>query len=195
MQEFNFVTDGSVVYRLGGNDWYAVMEDEDKVMLVDTDCKVDDEELKSPWSDGNCRSEDGENGQAVLDYTNNIADKYFNDIKHAIIPTTVEAGTCKLANAYMWSMSYEEFDGNKTIGGKIVENTNSFVWTRTFSRVGSSNDGRYAWRAYSISGDLSYSGNISSVYRVAPAFNLKKSSIDHITEDGEIVLKPEDNVN
>ena len=28
MQEFNFVTDGSKVYRLAGNDWYAVEEDD-----------------------------------------------------------------------------------------------------------------------------------------------------------------------
>ena len=36
----NFVTDGSKVYHLGGNDWYAVTQDKDKVMLVDTDCNV-----------------------------------------------------------------------------------------------------------------------------------------------------------
>ena len=37
MQKFNFVTDGSVVYRLGGNEWYAVVENNYKVLLVDTD--------------------------------------------------------------------------------------------------------------------------------------------------------------
>ena len=32
MQKFNFVTDGSVMYHLGGNDWYAVTEDNGKAM-------------------------------------------------------------------------------------------------------------------------------------------------------------------
>ena len=172
MQEFNFVTDGSVVYRLAGNEWYAVHEDDDKVILVDTDCKIGDEELKTPWSDGDCYSKEGENGQAILDYTNNLADTYFENIKYAIMPRTVEAGTSKLENAYMWPMSKEEFEEHKDIGGKIAFNSSSFVWTRTFSGIGS--------------------GNVSVLFRVAPAFNLKKSAIDHITDDGEIVLKPAD---
>ena len=193
MQEFNFVTDGSVVYRLGGNDWYAVEQDDDKVMLVDTDCKIGDEELKTPWSDGDYRSEKGKYGQCILNYCNNIADTYFNDIKHAIEPKSVEAGTDELENAYMWPMSRNEFAYNRHIGGRIIENSNSYVWTRTFSGIYSSNY-RYAWYVSSASGDLSDVSNVSSLYRVAPAFNLKKSSIDHIREDGEIILKPADAV-
>ena len=176
------------MYRLGGNDWYAVMEDDDKVMLVDTDCKIGDEDLKTRWSNGDCRSEEGENGQAILDYVNRIADKYFSSIKYAIKPRIVDAGTGDLANAYMWPMSRQEFNDNKVIGGKIVRNSNSVVWTRTFSGISSSNN-RCAWCVGIASGDL-YNGDVSSVYRVAPAFILKKSVIDHITDDGEIVLKP-----
>ena len=170
---FNFVTDGSKVYRLGDNDWYAVKQDDDKVMLVDTDCKIGDEELKTPWSDGDYCGEEGENGQAILDYVNNIADKYFNDIKYAIMPRTVEAGTSKLEDALMWPMSYEEFEKHKVIGSKIVRSSGSVVWTRTFSGV----NGNY---------------NVSYLYRVAPAFYLKKSSIIRINPDGEIILKPAD---
>ena len=59
MKNFNFVTDGSRVYRFGNNDWYAVMEDDNKVMLVDTDCKIAGEELETPWSDNNWESENG----------------------------------------------------------------------------------------------------------------------------------------
>ena len=185
-----FVTDGSKVYRLGGNDWYAVMEDDDKVMLVDTDCKIGDEDLKTRWSNGDCRSEEGENGQAILDYVNRIADKYFSSIKYAIKPRIVDAGTGDLANAYMWPMSYEEFEKHKVIGSEILHNSNSCVWTRTFSGV-SSYIGRCAWRVCNAGGNLNnYNGDVSSVYRVAPAFILKKSVIDHITDDGEIVLKP-----
>ena len=186
-----FVTDGSVVYRLGGNEWYAVMQDNDKVMLVDTDCKVGDKTLKTPWSSGDWMSEDGENGQTILDYGNNIADTYFNNIKHAIETRTVEAGTGKLENALMWSMSFEEFDGNRVVGGKIVENSNSYVWTRTFG--GTNRNCRYAWRINNIYGELFYNC-IDGVYCVAPAFYLRKSAIDHINDDGEIVLKPEDNI-
>lgn len=193
-----FVTDGSKVYRLGGNDWYAVEQDDGKVMLVDTDCQIAGKELETPWSDY-FLSEDGENGQTILNYVNNIADTYFNDIKHAIIPRSVEAGICKLENAYMWPMSKEEFGGNKVVGGKIgdkiAHNFYSFVWTRTFSGVSSNSNYRCAWFVYSSGGSFSGSNSsVSVVFRVAPAFNLKKSAIDHITKDGEIILKSEDNV-
>ena len=189
---FNFVTDSSKVYRLGGNDWYAVTQDNDKVMLVDTDCEVGGEELYTPWSDGNYRSKESENGQCILDYVNMFTDTYFSTVKHAIIPRTVEAGTGKLENALMWPMSCEEFKDHKDIGGKIVDNANnpySGVWTRTFSGV--YGNGRFAWYINSASGDLGDNGGgVSSLCRVAPAFYLKKSAIDHINEDGEIVLKP-----
>ena len=189
----NFVTGGSVVYRLGGNDWYAVMQDDEKGMLIDTDCKIGDEELKSPWSDGDYRSEEGKNGQCILNHCNNLVDTYFSTIKYAIEPKTVEAGTCKLENAYMWPMQKNEFEDHKDIGSKIVRNSNSFVWTRTFSGIYSSSNYRYAWFVYNSGGDLN-NYYVGFLCRVAPAFNLKKSSIDHISEDGEIILKPADTV-
>ena len=157
-----FVTGSSKVYHLGGNDWYAVMEDDDKVMLVDTDCKIADEKLETPWSDY-FRSKDGENGQVILDHVNDIADAYFND---------------------MWPMSYEEFEEHKNIGGKIVENSDSIVWTRTF------NGSHYAWCVYNSSGD--FANGVVGMFNVAPAFNLKKSSIIRVNPDGEIILKPAD---
>ena len=194
-----FVTDGSVVYHLAGNDWYAVEQDDGKVMLVDTDCKIGDKTLKTPWSSGDWESKSGENGQAILDYVNNIADTYFSNIKHAIEARTVEAGTGKLENALMWPMSKEEFGGNKVVGGKIgdkiAHNFYSFVWTRTFSGVSSNSNYRCAWFVYSSGGGFSGSNSsVSVVFRVAPAFNLKKSAINHITKDGEIILKSEDNI-
>ena len=190
----NFVTDGLVVYHLAGNDWYAVEQDDDKVMLVDTDCKIGDEKLETHWSDGGWTSKEGENGEAVLDYCNNLVDTYFSGIKHVITPRTVNAGTGELENALMWPMSYEEFKEHRNIGGKIVGNSNSIVWTRTFSGINGGGN-RCAWYVNNAGGDLNIGGSVSFAYRVAPAFNLNKSSIDYITEDGEIVLKPEDNVN
>ena len=189
--KLEFVTDGSVVYHLGGNDWYAVEQDEDKVMLVDTDCKIGDEELRTPWSSGDWKSESGENGQAILDYCNNLVNTHFSSIKHAVVSRNVEAGTGKIESAYIWPMSYEEFEEHKNIGGKIVRDSNSLVWTRTFSGIGSYS-GRFAWFVSFASGGLNGSGNVSGLYRVAPAFNLKKSSIIRINSDGEIVLKPAD---
>ena len=178
-----FVTGSSKVYHLGGNDWYAVMEDDDKVMLVDTDCKIADEKLETPWSDY-FRSKDGENGQVILDHVNDIADAYFNDIKYAIEPRNVDAGTYKLENAYMWPMAKEEFEEHKNIGGKIVENSDFIVWTRTFT------GSHYAWCVYNSSGD--FANGVVGVFTVAPAFYLKKSSIIRINPDGEIILKPAD---
>ena len=186
-----FVTDGSVKYHLAGNDWYAVMRDDDKVMLVDTDCEVGGEELKTRWSDGDWKSESGKNAQCILNYCNNIADTYFSTIKHAIIPRTVETGTGKLENVWMWPMSYEEFKEHKDIGGKIVRNSNGNVWTRTFSGI----NYHFAWYLSNASGSLNSNNYVNDVYRVAPAFYLKKSEIDHINDNGEIFLKPEDNAN
>ena len=182
-----FVTDGSVVYRLGGNEWYAVEQDEDKVMLVDTDCKVAGEDLKTRWSNGDCRNKDGKNGQAILDYINGIADTYFSNIKYAIEPRVINAGTGKIEYAWMWPMSKEEFKEHKNIGGKIVRNSDSYVWTRTFSGIGGNY--RYAWRVYNAGGGLDNCG-VGGVCRVAPAFYLKKSAIIRIYPDGRITLKP-----
>lgn len=184
--KLEFVTGVSKTYHLGGNDWYAVEQDDDKVMLVDIDCRIGDEMLRTPWSDGDWKSEEGENGQAILDYVNKLADTYFDDIKYAIIPRTVEAGTGKLENAFMWPMSYEEFDNNKTIGSKIGCNANCSVWTRTFSGV--INNDRFAWRVADIDGDLGDGSNVGNTLCVAPAFYLKKSAIDHITDDNEIIF-------
>ena len=179
------------VYRLSGNDWYVVMEDDEKIMLVDTDCKIGDEELKTPWSDGYCRSEEGENGQAILSYCNNLVDTYFDDIRYAIEPRIVDAGTGDLANAYMWPMSYKEFNEHKNIGGKIVENSNSFVWTRTFNCVFGGGY-RYTWCIDNAFRGLDDSYCVNFMLHVAPAFYLKKTAIDHITDDGEIILFPTD---
>ena len=187
MQKFNFVTDGSKVYHLGGNDWYAVEQNEDKVMLVDTDCKIGDKALRTPWSSGDWKSESGENGQTILDYCNNLVNTHFSSIKHAVVSRNVEAGTGKIESAYIWPMSYEKFEEHKNIGGKIVGNSGSVVWTRTFTGIYSGN--RCAWYVYNASGDLGGS-NVSYLYRVAPAFYLKKSAIIRINPDGEIILKP-----
>ena len=140
------VKDDVRVYRLAGNDWYVVMEDDDKIMLVDT---------------------------------------YFDDIRHAIMPTTVGTGIGKVVNALMWPMSHEAFLIKKDIGGKIANNAGSYVWTRSFAGI--YNNGRCAWRIDNSNGELCKCG-VNSLYRVAPAFYLKKSAIDHITDDGEIVL-------
>ena len=186
MKNFNFVTDGSKVYRFGNNDWYAVEQDDDKVMLVDTDCKVGDIELEMPWSDGYWINESGENGQYILNYTNYIVYKYFDALSYAIEPRTVDAGTGKFESAYMWPMSYEEFKVHKDIGGKIVKSVGSGVWTRTFAGVYSGSY-RYAWLVSSTDGALG-NGIVNSEFCVAPAFYLKKSAIDHIEENGEIIL-------
>ena len=185
-----FVTDGSKVYHLGDNDWYAVMEDNDRVMLVDTDCKVGDEELRTPWSNNDCKSADGRNGQAVLDYCNNLVNTYFSSIKHAVVPRNVAAGTGKIESAYMWPMSYKEFASNRSVGDKLIESANSSVWTRTFSGI--YNGVCLAWYGNADIESLGANYNVNNVFRVAPAFYLKKSAIDHVTEDGEIVLKPVD---
>ena len=94
--------------------------------------------------------------------------------------------------AYLYPLSYTDFIANKTVGGKIFKNadnnrsgangvaqikgesgaglSDSDVWTRTFSGIGSYS-GRYAWYVGSTSGALS-NHYVSDLWRVAPAFNL-----------------------
>ena len=98
--------------------------------------------------------------------------------------------------AYLYPLSYTDFIANKTVGGKIFKNADNnrsgangvaqikgesgavlaanIVWTRTFSGVYSSGS-RYAWYVDNAGGDLNSGGSVggvSSLYRVAPAFNL-----------------------
>ena len=220
-----FVTSGSVVYRIGGNDWYAVSQDDETVLLVDTDAALPRTDgtlvgLESEWSDGKWNTIDGENGQTLLDYTNKLVDKYLGKIKYAMRPISIACDYEKcmyfsepknlkgsINEAYMFPLSYEELDSCRAIGGEIFKNSrencnnlknengvylsNSFVWTRTFSSIGSSGY-RYVWYVSNAGGDLGGNGSVSDVFRVAPAFRLKKSYINNITEDGEIILKPED---
>ena len=225
MKNFNFVTGTTKIYRLAGNDWFAVSQNDETVLLVDTDAALPRANgtlvgLESEWSDGGWRSVDGENGQALLDYTNSLANKYLKKIKYAMKPIDIACDYSEgmyllepknlkgsINEAYMFPLSYAELDSCRAIGGEIFENSrencnnlknengvylsNSFVWTRTFSGIGSSGY-RYVWCLGNAGKGPSGGGNVSDVFRVAPAFRLKKSYINNITEDGEIILKPED---
>ena len=96
-------------------------------MLVDTDCKIADEELRTHWSSEYGDSPEAENGQCILNYANELADTYFSDIKYAIMPRTVFACIGKLEAAYMWPMSRSEFGEHKAISGNIVKNSKSHI--------------------------------------------------------------------
>ena len=187
----NFVTDGSKVYHLGGNDWYAVTQDKDKVMLVDTDCNVNGNKFEAMWHRGCCDIVASDDGQDILNYCNDIAVKCFAGIKHAIEPKSVEAGTGKLKNAWMWPMSKEECKSNQVVSGKIIENSKTAIWTRTFSCVHEDYyRRRFAWAVFNLKGGCK-EFSVDYEMGVAPAFYLKKAAIDHIAEDGKIVLKSE----
>ena len=227
MNNLEFVTGTIKIYHLAGNDWFAVSQNDETVLLVDTDCALPRSDgtlvgLESRWSDGDLESVDGENGQALLDYANKLVDKYLGKIKYAMKPINIACDYKEriyfskpknlkgnIDNAYMFPLSCDEFCNCSDIGSKIYQNSkgnrdnlknenggnlsDSFVWTRTSSGINSSGIYRYAWCLDGSGGGLSGNyGNVSYVFRVAPAFNLKKSLINHITEDGEIILKLED---
>ena len=187
MKNFNFVTDGSVVYYLAGNGWYAVTQDDDKVMLIDTDCKIAGKRQRTYWSEDDWDNKRSGDGEYLLQSCNALSNTYFKNIQYAIEPRTVTAGIGTLENAYMWPMSKEEFDANKVVGNKIIENACDNVWTRTFSNTSICNNSCLTWRVYSSVGAI-YDDSISHIFSVAPAFYLKKSAIDHINENGRIVL-------
>ena len=226
MNNFNFVTGTTKIYRLADNDWFAVSQDDETVLLVDTDAALLRTDgtlvgLESEWSDGKWNTIGGENGQTLLDYTNKLVDKYLGKIKYAMRPISIACDYEKcmyfsepknlkgsINEAYMFPLSYDELDSCRAIGGKIFKNSrencnnlknengdylsNSFVWTRTVSGIGCGDC--CAWFLGNASGSLYNSSNVSNVCCVAPAFYLRKSVIDRITDDGEIILKPEDNV-
>ena len=195
MQKFNFSTVGIAIYSLGGNDWYAVEQDDKKVLLVDTDCKIGDKELRTPWSEANENSPEVENGQCILNYCNSIADTYFGNIKYAIVPRTVEAGTCRTENALMWPMSYDEFKSAcsvSDIGDKIAENSGSDVWTRSLVNV-FFNGRRYVWKINRVN-EYFEGDHAGKSCGVAPAFYLKKSAIDRVTRSGRIILRSSKNL-
>ena len=196
----NFITGTSEIYHLAGNDWYAVEQDDEKVMLVDTDCKVSGEELRTPWTYAKyAYDKDADNGQCILNYANSMVDKYFSSIKHAIIPRDVDcvnedgAGRGELRNAFMWAISENEFKQHKDIAGAISQNVNDWIWTRTFNERWNErwNDYNCAWCVDNSSGVLNNNfGYVTHSFAVAPAFYLSKAAIDHIAEDGEIILEP-----
>lgn len=189
-------------YRLAGNDWYLVEEDNEKIMLVDTDCLPTDNagifDGDAVWS-----KDKSNNGQDLLNFANSLADKYFQNIKYAIIPRTVSCqnengeGSGLLENAYMWIMSLDELREHRDIGGAIYRNSGEdFIWTRTFCKehiFESSNRMNFAWAIGDENGKIygaCYSG--SDVYEsnhIALTFYLNKDMIERITEDGEIILK------
>ena len=194
MKNFNFVTDGSRVYRFGNNDWYAVMQDNEKVMLVDTDCHVNDDDFVKAWSDSNDPGyESAANGQNILNFANYIAYKYFGDLSYAIIPREIKAGTGRIENAYMWPMSIDELKSNPKVSSRIIENSDIAIWTRTFSQKNMLNGFNYAWCLINPSAESTDECIFEDFYTtkfhgVAPTFYLRKDAIDHITDDGEIIL-------
>lgn len=186
MDNFNFAIGTEQVYSLAGNDWFAVEQDDEKVMLVDTDCKKNGTFFETEWSYNECNSADGENGQALLECANCIADTYFSEIKYAIMPKTISAGTGKIENAYMWPMERSEFSRN--IAGKIFAAADyDNVWTCSLYGINGINH----IAAWCIDNDCGEFGvcNVDNFCRIAPAFYLKKSAIDYVTDDGKIILK------
>ena len=209
----DIVTDGSVEYNLAGNAWYGIGKGDGYWTLVDTDAALPKGDgtlvgLQSKWSSGPLNGVLGEDGQSLLDYTNGLADKYLSDLKGAIKTTDVKSDSVKynisgyvapsalkgsVSGAYLYPLSYIDFNNNKTIGGKIFKNaaknrndlkteTNSglsvYVWTRTFAYVNKDNNYRYAW-IVNESGEPTVINNfyVADNLRVAPAFNLDVEDI------------------
>ena len=200
MNNVNFVTGTKKVYRLAGNDWYAVEQDDSKVMLVDTDGCISDEVLRIPWTYAEyANDEDADNGQCILNYANSLVDKHFSSIKYAIIPRNIDckndcgAGQGKLQNAYMWAMSAYEFKQHRDFGEAIIDNADDWVWTRTFDNKWKNINCAWCICDGFIDGNIDI---VTSINVVAPAFYLSKAAINHIAEDGEIILKaPDQQVN
>lgn len=191
-------------YHLAGNDWYLVEEDDGKMMLVDTDCMIAGNILETTWS----YSKNPTSGQHLLDYTNSLADEYFSAIEYAIIQRDIYCknekgeGQGKIKGAYMWPMSKKEFENHQDIGDLICTKVDNdylvangiscCISTRTFSKKReNTNCGCELWLVRNGSCNSYRIYNASTACHLfAPAFYLNKAMIDHITEAGEIILKP-----
>lgn len=197
---FDLKTDATETYSLASNEWYCVCEFEKAIMLIDTDCMIGGEELKTHWSYvKDSRDKDGNNGQALLDYVNNFTNKYLSDIKHALLPTPITRcfneiyndGEGILYNAYAFSASGDFGIGANEILAAITKNTGELIWSREYAGVYGPEKRKYAFcinRKDERSSAL-IRAEVIEEHRVAPLILLKKPEIDHITADNEIVLR------
>lgn len=158
-------------FGLTGNAWYGLGENREKgtLDLIDTDCKIGNEECKTVWGVG-------ADGAGILNYVNGMGDKLFNSAdKKAVLSRLVTTdefspwGKGCLHGALLWAPSHSEFVDNRAVAGKISENAGGPVWSRTYYYNPDSfcgawmvNNGKAEMKAYYTSSPL----------RVAPAFQV-----------------------
>ena len=199
MDSLNFCTDGKKMYKVGEDDWLAVEQDDEKVLLVNAGlCKGI--EFGCKWSNASFPNDlKAQSGQNMLEFTNSLTDEYFGDIKRAIIPRDVScrnedglgAGTIK--EAFMWPLSKEELEAVPDIRDTICRNAENPVWTRTFAGYSKNDEICRAWCA-SIGEDDEKGTFIEletteDVCCVLPAFYLRKGAIGRIATNGKVILK------
>lgn len=199
MDSLTFCTDGKTLYKVGEDDWLAVSQNNEEVVLVNAGfCKGI--EFGCKWSDADFNNNlKAQSGQNILEYTNSLADEYYSDIKRAIVPRDVTCrnqrglGAGNIKDAYMWPMSKEELEAVPMVNDTICRNTGRPIWTRTFAEYSQTGESYRAWG--SCIDEKSEKGIFMSIETtedfccVLPAFCLRKSSIGRISANNKVVLK------
>lgn len=199
-------TTGDTQYYFGkeGNAFYGVTDGAGHWELVDTDAKMNGTALSSKWGtayyDGNPNfAAYRNNGQTILDYTNNLVSSHFNAADKSAMATadiSADRFTCtnpsnyssmdvggSISGAYLWPLSAKQLTDNggapqgaqaSALASKIESNVGNY-WTRSCGNWADAASEYYpTWAFYS--GRLNcYNNNM--VLKVVPAFNLNTGKV------------------
>lgn len=199
-------TTGDTQYYFGkeGNAFYGVTDGAGHWELVDTDAKMNGTALSSKWGtayyDGNPNfAAYRNNGQTILDYTNNLVSSHFNAADKSAMATadiSADRFTCtnpsnyssmdvggSISGAYLWPLSAKQLTDNggapqgaqaSALASKIKSNVGNY-WTRSCGNWADAASEYYpTWAFYS--GRLNcYNNNM--VLKVVPAFNLNTGKV------------------
>lgn len=199
-------TTGDTQYYYGkeGNAFYGVTDGTGYWELVDTDAKMNGTALSTKWGNGYYNGGPSfaayrNNGQTILDYTNNLVSSHFNAADKSAMATadiSVDQFACtnpsnyasmdvegSISGAYLWPLSAKQLTANggipngaqaSALASKIKSNVGN-CWTRSAGTWADASSSYYpTWALYS--GSLNCYNN-DMVLKVVPAFKLNTNKV------------------
>lgn len=175
-ETFHIVIGSKQIYKFAGNDWYAAEQDDEKILLIDIDAKIGDTLVATKWKKyKNCCNCCTDNGQCLVDFTDDLVNKHMFKVKEYILPKKL---TCS-KQAYIWTVSVENFIKEEIRKGAICSVSNDYIGLRTY--VEELNTWNYSFFLKSTNTNSFFNATAMACY-------LQKDEIDHIADNGEIVL-------
>lgn len=175
-ENFHIVIGSKQIYKFAGNEWYAAEQDDEKILLIDIDAKIGDTLVETKWKKyKNCCSCCTDNGQCLADFTDALVNKYMFKVKEYILPKKLPCSKY----AYIWSVPVENFIRQEIGKGAICSVSNDYIGLRTY--VEELNTWNYAFFLKPINSNIFFTATAMACY-------IQKDAIDHIADNGEIVL-------